>query len=136
LRQRPDRIIVGEVRGDEVVDMLAAMSTGHDGSLSTGHANSPKGMLGRIETMHIASSGFPVSVVRNQIADAIEIIVQLRRNPNGQRQVSEICEIQGVVNGELALNSLYKRDSNGLLRRTENELIHKEKLHRLYPNLY
>lgn len=122
LRMRPDRIIVGEVRGDEVVDMLAAMSTGHDGSLSTGHANSPKGMLGRLETLHIAGSGFPLSAVRNQIADAIDLIVQLKRFSDGHRRVMEICEVCGMKDGEIELNTIFERNKGEALSRTANPL--------------
>ena len=122
LRMRPDRIIVGEVRGEEVIDMLAAMSTGHDGSLSTGHANSPLGMLGRLETLHIAGSGFPLSAVRNQIADAIDLIVQLKRFPDGHRRVMEICEVCGVKDGEIELNTLFERNKGEDLSRTGSHI--------------
>ena len=128
LRMRPDRIIVGEVRGDEVIDMLAAMSTGHDGSLSTGHANSPRGMLGRLETMHIAGSSFPLAAVRNQIADAIDLIVQLKRFRDGSRKVIEITEVCGVRNGEIQLNALFERSGNGKLERTGNPVRNGSKL--------
>ena len=128
LRQRPDRIIVGEVRGEEVVDMLAAMSTGHDGSLSTGHANSVRGMIGRLETMHISSSGFPAESVRAQIAEAIDIFVHLARTPDGHRRVVEICECAGVKDGEIALNPLYCYDPEKGLIFTGNPLIRVAKL--------
>ena len=118
LRMRPDRIIVGEVRGDEVIDMLAAMSTGHDGSLSTGHANSPEGMIGRLETMHISGSSFPLTAVRSQIADAIDLIVQLKRFQDGHRRVTEITEVCKDINGEIRLNTLFERDDEGILKRT------------------
>lgn len=130
LRMRPDRIIVGEVRGDEVVDMLAAMSTGHDGSLSTGHANSPAGMIGRLETLHIAASGFPMQAVRSQIAGAIEIFVHLTRFPGGHRKVTEISEIDSYENGEIKLNKIFLYENKrGLVR--AGQLIHKDKLERL-----
>lgn len=130
LRMRPDRIIVGEVRGDEVVDMLAAMSTGHDGSLSTGHANSPAGMIGRLETLHIAASGFPMQAVRSQIAGAIEIFVHLSRFPGGHRKVTEISEIDCFENGEIRLNKIFTYDNEkGLVK--QSELLHREKLERL-----
>ncbi len=119
LRMRPDRIIVGEVRGDEVSDMLAAMSTGHDGSLSTGHANSPRGILGRLETLLIAGTSFPLPAVRDQIARALDLIVQLKRFPGGYRRVVEICEVCDVRDGEIQLNCLFER-KDGTLRRTEN----------------
>ncbi len=132
LRMRPDRIIVGEVRGDEVVDMLAAMSTGHDGSLSTGHANSPAGMIGRLETLHIAASGFPMQAVRSQIAGAIEIFVHLNRMQQGHRKVTEISETAGIENGEIRLNRLFVYDSEKGLVKTGNSLRRREKLDRLY----
>ncbi len=127
LRMRPDRIIVGEVRGEETVDMLAAMSTGHDGSLSTGHANSPRGAINRLETMHIASSGFPLSAVREQIAEAVEIIVQLKRFPDGHRRLTEISEIVGIRNEQIEINTIYRLQENGLLEKT-GELRNKTKL--------
>ncbi len=127
LRMRPDRIIVGEVRGEEVVDMLAAMSTGHDGSLSTGHANSPEGALNRLETMHLASSVFPLSAVRSQIADAIEIIVQLKRFPDGHRRLTEIAEITGIKNDQIEINTLFKMDASGRLEKF-GELKNRNKL--------
>lgn len=130
LRMRPDRIIVGEVRGGEVVDMLAAMSTGHDGSLSTGHANSPEGMLGRLETMVLSVSNFPVEVVRSQIAEAIDLFVHLIRTPDGKRRVSEISEIAGYNNGKIDLNPLYKYQQGQGLCPTGNTMIHTEKLDR------
>ncbi len=131
LRMRPDRIIVGEVRGSEVVDMLAAMSTGHDGSLSTGHANSPEGMVARLETLHIASSGFPLASVRSQIADAIEILIHLERFPGGHRKITEICEIDGIENGEIRFNKIFIFDNKkGLIK--VGELKHRTKLDRLY----
>ena len=128
LRQRPDRVIVGEVRGEEVVDMLAAMSTGHDGSLSTGHANSVRGMIGRLETMHITSSGFPAASVRAQIAEAIDLFVHLARTPDGHRRVIEICECCGLKEGEIVLNPLFRYDPDQGLLPTGNRLQRREKL--------
>ena len=122
LRQRPDRVIVGEVRGEEVVDMLAAMSTGHDGSLSTGHANSVRGMIGRLETLHITSSGFPAASVRAQIAEAIDVYVHLARTPDGHRRVVEICESAGMRDGEIVLNPLFVYDPQQGLVPTGNAL--------------
>lgn len=130
LRMRPDRIIVGEVRGGEVVDMLAAMSTGHDGSLSTGHANSPEGMLGRLETMVLSVSNFPVEVVRSQIAESIDLFIHLMRTPDGKRRVSEITEIAAFENGKITLNPLYKYQAGQGLCPTGNTMIHTEKLDR------
>ncbi len=132
LRMRPDRVIVGEVRGEEVVDMLAAMSTGHDGSLSTGHANSVRGMISRLETMHISSSGFPLEAVREQIAQAIDVYVHLYRTAGGRRLVAEITESAGMHGGQIALNPLFVRNAAGELVSTGNALAGaaKEKLER------
>lgn len=126
LRMRPDRIIVGEVRGGEVVDMISAMNTGHDGSLSTGHANSAAGMLSRLETMFLSAAQFPLPAVRGQIASAIDIMVHLGR-PGGVRRVLEIAEINGMKDGEIQLNPLYRFDS-GALRPTGNRLLNTIKL--------
>jgi len=108
LRMRPNRIIVGEVRGPEALDMLQAMNTGHDGSLSTGHANSCKDMLSRLETMVMSGANLPVEVVRQQIATAIDILIHLSRLRDRSRRVTEICEMVGVKNGQYVLNPLYK----------------------------
>ena len=83
LRMRPDRVIVGEVRGIEVIDMIAAMSTGHDGSLSTGHSNSAKGMIRRLETMYLSDSNYPIDAVRGQISEALEFLIHLQRDNDG-----------------------------------------------------
>ncbi|MCG7409164.1 CpaF family protein [Paenibacillus sp. ACRRX] len=108
LRMRPNRIVVGEVRGAEALDMLQAMNTGHDGSLSTGHANSTVDMLSRLETMVLSGAHLPVEVVRKQISSAIDIMVHLSRLRDKSRKVVEISEIIGVVNGEIELNPLYQ----------------------------
>lgn len=108
LRMRPDRIIVGECRGGETLDMLAAMNTGHDGSLSTGHANSPRDMLSRLETMVIMGKDLPLSAIRSQIASGIDIIVQLGRLRDRSRKVLEIVELNGVKDGEVQTNTLYR----------------------------
>jgi pilus assembly protein CpaF len=107
LRMRPNRIIVGEVRGPEAADMLQAMNTGHDGSLSTGHANSCRDMLSRLETMVLSGSRVPLEVIRQQIASAIEIMVHLGRLRDRSRRVLEICELAGYENGDYELNPLY-----------------------------
>ena len=93
---RPDRIIVGEVRGAEALDMVQAMNTGHDGSISTGHANSPEDMLSRIETMILMGSDMPLAAIRKQIASSIDIIIQLGRLRDRSRRVIEICELLEV----------------------------------------
>ena len=107
LRMRPDRIVVGEVRGPEAIDMLQAMNTGHDGSLSTGHANSPKDMLTRLETMVLMGMDLPLPAIRNQIASGVDIIVHLGRIRDKSRKVLEITEVVGCENGEIRLNPLY-----------------------------
>ncbi|MBU7007194.1 CpaF family protein [Phosphitispora fastidiosa] len=107
LRMRPDRIIVGEVRGAEALDMLQAMNTGHDGSLSTGHANSSGDMLSRLETMVLSGAPLPVAVIRKQIAAALDIIIHLGRLRDGSRKVLEISEVQGFSEGDIILNTLF-----------------------------
>lgn len=139
LRMRPERIVVGEVRGEEALDMLQAMNTGHDGSLSTGHANSAKDMLTRLETMVLqGASGLPLDAVRRQIGSALDLIVHLSRMRDHSRKVVEITEVLGYSNGEIVLNPLYKfvEDENlstldkvvGKLTRTSNKMQNVEKL--------
>ena len=128
LRMRPDRIIVGEVRGREVIDMIQAMNTGHDGSMSTGHGNSIKGMLNRLETMYLMDSQVSVASVRNQIANAIDIFVHLKRDAGGRRRVEEIAELVGFSGEDYIINYLYKADKDGILRPTGNEICDKERL--------
>lgn len=138
LRMRPERIVVGEVRGGEALDMLQAMNTGHDGSLSTGHANSTKDMLSRLETMVLqGAEGLPLDAIRQQIASAVDIIVHLSRLRDKTRKTMEITEVVGFKNGEIHLNPLYvfTEDENstvekvsGQLLRTENKIINDFKL--------
>jgi pilus assembly protein CpaF len=113
LRMRPNRIIVGEVRGAEALDMLQAMNTGHEGSLSTGHANSPQDMLSRLETMVLSGAEMPLSAVRHMIASALDIIIHVSRFRDGTRKVKEICEVLGVINGEIRLQTLYRFGMTG-----------------------
>ncbi len=108
LRMRPDRIVVGEVRGPEALDMLQAMNTGHDGSLSTGHANSIADMISRLETMVLSGASLPVPVIRYQISSAIDIMVHLGRLRDKSRKVLAISEVLGVTDGEIQLNPLYQ----------------------------
>lgn len=108
LRMRPNRIIVGEVRGAEALDMLQAMNTGHDGSLSTGHANSTKDMLSRLETMVLSGANLPIQVIRQQINSAIDIMVHLSRLRDNSRKVVSISELVGIEDGEIILNPLYE----------------------------
>ncbi|WP_138494294.1 CpaF family protein [Paenibacillus pinistramenti] len=136
LRMRPNRIVVGEVRGAEALDMLQAMNTGHDGSLSTGHANSTVDMLSRLETMVLSGAELPVSVVRKQIGSAIDIFVHLSRLRDRTRRVTEIAEVAGFQDGEIVLRPLYlfreegEQDGKviGRLVRTANKLLHTDKL--------
>ncbi len=137
LRMRPDRIVVGEVRGAEALDMLQAMNTGHDGSLSTGHANSAIDMLSRLETMVLTGVDFPISAIRKQIASAIDIIVQIGRLRDKSRKVLEINEVLGIENGEIVLNPLYQlveeegstdKKVIASLKRTENKFHSIDKL--------
>lgn len=136
LRMRPDRIIVGEVRGPEAIDMLQCMNTGHDGSMSTGHANSAVDMLARLENMVLMGMDLPLTAIRNQIASGVDIIVHLGRIRDKSRRVLEITEVVGCENGEIRLNPLYQFEELGegsdgkvvgRLRR-RGELLHEGKL--------
>lgn len=115
LRMRPNRIIVGEVRGPEALDMLQAMNTGHEGSLSTGHANSIPDMLSRLETMAIGGADLPLEVIRKQIASAVHLVVHVSRMPDFTRKVTEITAIEGLRGGEYLLRPAYvwKQDEKG-----------------------
>ena len=108
--------------------MLAAMSTGHDGSLSTGHSNSARGMLGRLETMFLSGTNFPIEAVRGQIAQAIDIFVHLARTADGHRRVMEISEVTGIEKGEICLSEMFRFIPGEGLRPTGKELMHREKL--------
>lgn len=124
LRMRPDRIIVGEVRGSEAVDMLQAMNTGHDGSLSTGHANSTADMLSRLEMMVLMGMDIPLEAIRRQIASAIDLFVHLGRLSDGSRRVLEISEMSGYEKGSIQLRACfaYEEDADGtggMLRKKE-----------------
>ena len=127
LRMRPDRIIVGEVRGREVIDMIQAMSTGHDGSMSTGHGNSIKGMLNRLETMYLMDTQIPIYSIKSQISNAIDIFVHLRRDSDGKRRLVEIAEMVGFSGTEYELNYLYSTGSDGRIASTGNRMINREK---------
>ena len=119
LRMRPDRIIVGEVRGPEALDMIQSMNTGHDGSLSTGHANSPEDMLSRIETMILMGSDMPLPAIRKQIASSIDIIIQLGRLRDRFRRVTEITEVLSCDQNGYVLNKLFQfNERDDLLRET------------------
>ena len=134
LRMRPDRIIVGEVRGPEAIDMIQAMNTGHDGSMSTGHANSAADMISRLETMILMGMDLPVSAARGQLASALDLIVHLGRLRDRSRKLLEITEVLGIDNGQLALSTLYRftetGEENGKIVGTwnrENEIFHRFK---------
>ena len=126
LRMRPERIVVGEVRGGEALDMLQAMNTGHDGSLSTGHANSTDDMLSRLETMVLqGASGLPLEAIRQQIGSAIDIIIHLSRLRDKSRKTMEITEVVGYENGKIILNPLYvfEEDENSTLEKVSGSLV-------------
>ena len=136
LRMRPDRIIVGEVRGAEAIDMLQAMNTGHDGSLSTGHANSPRDMLSRLETMVLMGMELPLMAIRRQISSGVDLIVHLGRLRDGSRRVLEIVETDGIREGEICLHTLFEFQEDvgedrlkvrGSLRKRDG-LFHEEKM--------
>ena len=136
LRMRPDRIVVGEVRGEEALDMIQSMNTGHDGSLSTGHANSPRDMLSRLETMILMAMELPLSAIRRQIASAVDILIHLGRMRDRSQKVMEIVEITGYdrASGEITERTLFqleetKEQPMGVLVRKQ-ELLHVEKLNR------
>lgn len=127
LRMRPDRIIIGEVRGKEALELLQAMNTGHDGSFSTGHANSSKDMLSRLETMVLMAAELPLPAIRSQIASALDIMVHVARMRDKSRKVVSIEEVYGIENGEIILNPLFAYHEGKGLEKT-GELTHREKL--------
>ena len=147
LRMRPDRIIVGEVRGEEALDMIQSMNTGHDGSLSTGHANSPQDMLSRLETMALFASDIQIQAIRKQIASSIDIIVQLERLRDRSRRVTAIAEVLDCTEDAYILNPIFEFHEQdnlvmesssygdipervvGQLERTGYHLMHRRKLH-------
>lgn len=113
LRMRPDRIIVGEVRGGEAFDMMQCMNTGHDGSMSTGHANSSKDMLSRLENMILMGMDLPLKAMKQQIASGIDVIIHLGRLRDRSRKVLEIVEVLGFENEEIQLKTLYRFEEEG-----------------------
>lgn len=115
LRMRPDRIVVGEVRGGEALDMLQAMNTGHDGSLTTAHANSPRDALARIETMVLMSGmDLPLRAIREQVASALDLIVHQERLKDGTRRITHLTEVQGMENSVITLQDIFKYESKGV----------------------
>lgn len=113
LRMRPDRIVVGEVRGPEAIDMIQAMNTGHDGSMSTGHANSARDMLSRLETMILMGMDLPVPAIRGQLAAGIDLIVHLGRLRDRSRKLLEVAEVLGIEDGQIRLSTLYRFAETG-----------------------
>ena len=113
LRMRPDRIVVGEVRGGEAIDMLQALNTGHDGSMSTGHANSSRDMLSRLENMILMGMDLPLKAMKQQIASGIDVIIHLGRLRDRSRKVMEIVEVLGFENEEIQLKTLYRFEEEG-----------------------
>ena len=129
LRMRPDRIVIGEVRGQEAVDLLQAMNTGHDGSFCTGHANSCRDMLARLETMVLMGMELPLPAIRSQIASALDVMVHVARMRDRSRKVTAIEEVVGIENGEIVLRPLFSLDGEGELRKA-GDLRCQEKLRR------
>lgn len=135
LRMRPDRIIVGEVRSAEAIDMLQALNTGHDGSLSTGHANSPKDMLSRLETMVLMGLDLPLPAIQRQIASGIDVIIHLGRLRDKSRKVLEVAEVLGYEEGEILMETLYRYEETDVKAgkiqgewRKVHEITNKQKL--------
>jgi len=115
LRMRPDRIIVGEVRGGEALDMLQAMNTGHDGSLATVHANTPRDAIARLETLVLmAGMDLPIKVVRQQVSSAVDLIVQQTRLKDGQRKVTAVTEVAGMEGDVIVLTDVFKFSQTGV----------------------
>ena len=129
LRMRPDRIIVGEVRGEEVLDMLQAMNTGHAGSMSTGHGNSIEGMLRRLEAMYMMAMPLDLDAIRVQIAEAIDIMIHVEKI-RGQRKITEISELASYESGRFTMVSLMRIDDKGRLAFTGNKMIKQDKFKR------
>jgi len=138
LRMRPDRIVVGECRGGEALDMLQAMNTGHDGSLTTAHANSARDLISRLETMVLMSGmELPIPAIRQQIASSVEVIVHLARLPGGKRRVVQIAEISGQESGEVILRDLFQWDpETDTLAWTGEQLSKTEKFRRFGVPLF
>ena len=132
LRMRPDRIVIGEVRGAEAGDFLVSLNTGHDGSLGTAHANSVRDMIGRLEMMVLmGASELPVPVIRRQIASGVEIMIHLSRDAGGRRRLQEIAEITGMKGDEVEMVTLFRRGQDEVLRQV-SPLVHTEKMEKLH----
>ena len=131
LRMRPNRIIVGEVRQEEAIDLLQAWNTGHDGSIGTLHANSTADMISRLETMVLMGMQLPLEAIRRQIASGVDIMVHVGRRKDKKRRVLEISEVTGYAPPEVLLQPLYRWDDKDSVLRRENQLMHREKLERM-----
>lgn len=135
LRMRPDRIIVGEVRGKEAFDMMQAMNTGHEGSLTTLHANNPIDALNRLETMILMNEmEIPVSAVRGYIENAIDIIVQIDRLSDGKRKITSISELEGIKDGEIIVKDIFTYKQKGLS--PEGNVVGEFGLYKRKPKVY
>ena len=138
LRMRPDRIIVGEVRGKEAFDMLQAMNTGHSGSLTTMHANSPVDALNRLETMILmAGMDIPIKALREYIENAIDIVVHIERLNDGRRKITSICEIDGFDDDTIKLKEIFEFKKNGMLNNdcVDGEFIRHDYIPKVYHEL-
>ncbi len=141
LRMRPDRIIVGEVRGKEVVDLITAMNTGHDGGMSTIHANAPQAVFGRLETMFLSAAPYPADAEYGaRSTSGIDVVVHLSRLRDGTRRVMDISEFLGYDGGRPVLNSMFRfqkeAGTKGMLEPTGNSLKHTEKMQMWGGDLY
>ncbi len=129
LRMRPDRIIIGEIRGDEAIDMMMCMNTGHDGSISTGHGNSSYDMLFRMETMVMTGSSIPLIAIRQQIVSALDIMIHIQKIRERGRRVTEISEVVGLSGESVVLTPLFQYDEkNDILVKSSNEMMHLDKM--------
>lgn len=128
LRMAPNRIIVGEIRGEEAIDLLQAWNTGHDGSMGTAHANSSRDMISRVETMVLMGMTLPLEAIRRQIASGIDLMVHLGRLPDKSRRVLEITEVLGFEEGEVKLETLFGWDMDAGRLTKQGELVHREKM--------
>lgn len=139
LRMRPDRIVVGEVRGSEAFDMLQAMNTGHDGSMTTLHANGPRDALNRLETMVLMSGlEIPISAIREYIKNAIDLVVHIERTNDGKRKVTSICEIEKIADDDILLQEIFAFEQKGLMENGEVDgefILYKEKMPSVYKKL-
>lgn len=137
LRMRPDRIIVGEVRGKEAFDMLQAMNTGHEGSMTTLHANSPKDALNRLETMVLMAVEIPIKAIREYIENAIDIVINISRLTDGKRKVTSICEVVGFDNDEIKLNEIFAFKQTGVKKDGEviGEFVFNKVTSKIYDRL-